>query len=171
MVRFLRNWGWGCYGLWSEQEPVLPELQRGRQEADMVTGREGGVCGPLTHFAFPAKWDLASNNRAGLISPTSAVARSALGLGLQAPCRRETPGNHLCAPASILPCGASSPAWAWKARQPSLEPAALMPLPNTRPLMGLFWRTGVPKQSSKPAIRKAAKGLTFSGLWAFQWER
>lgn len=54
----------------------------------------------------------------------------------------------------------TQPSWAWNAGQPSPDPASLMPLPNTRPLIRLFQRADVPKQSSKPAIRKAAKGLT-----------
>lgn len=64
----------------------------------------------MTHFAFPAKWDLASHRRAGFISPTPTVARSAQGLGSQAPCRRGTPsGTSPFALAYILPRGAPQP--------------------------------------------------------------
>ena len=72
---------------------------------------------------------------------------------------------------TFSPVGLPQPNAGLKARQPSPEPASLMPQPNTRPLIGLFQRTSVPKQRSKPAIRRAAKGLTFSGLQAFEWER
>ena len=64
----------------------------------------------MTHFAFHAKWDSASNRRAGFISPTPTVARSAQGLGSQAPCRRGTPppwNQPLCP--YILPRGAPQP--------------------------------------------------------------
>lgn len=68
------------------------------------------------------------------------------------------------------PWGPAGPAWAWNAGQPSPDPASLMPLPNTRPLIRVFQTANVPKWGSRPAIRRAAKSLTFSGLWAFQWE-
>lgn len=72
---------------------------------------------------------------------------------------------------TFSPVGLPQPNVALRARQPSPEPASLMPQPNTKPIIGLFQGTSVPKQSCKPAIRRAAKGLTFSGLRAFEWER
>lgn len=92
------------------------------------------------------------------------VARSALGLGLQALLGGVPLGPAPVPQPAFFP---TQPSWAWNAGQPSPDPASLMPLPNTRPLIRLFQRADVPKQSSKPAIRKAAKGLTLGcGLFS-----
>lgn len=137
---FCRETGVGAPGL---NKHHSGQLQRKRQE-----GRRPGSWrrrkGPAATdpFCFSSLLGLSMEQEGRIHFATPTVTRFALGQGSQAPGRIGVPGTSPCAPAFLPLCGF----------QPSPEPAFLMLLPNTRPLIGLFQRSDVPKQSSRPEL-------------------